>query len=94
MTIYSLDLLLSRFETMSFHGHACHSMSSSNYCFLTCIQVSQEAGKVVLYSHLFHNFSLFVVIYIVKGFGIVSKEEVDVFLDSLAFLMIQQMLAI
>ena len=31
-------------------------MSSSNYCFLTCIQISQEAGQVVWYSHLFQNF--------------------------------------
>ena len=32
------------------------SMSSSNCCFLTCIQISQEAGKVVQYSHLLKNF--------------------------------------
>ena len=31
----------------------CCSVSGSNCCFLTCIQVSQEAGKVVWYSHLF-----------------------------------------
>ena len=37
------------------------SMSSSNCCFLTCIQISQEAGKVVWYSHLFKNFPQFVV---------------------------------
>ena len=30
----------------------CCSMSSSNCCFLTCIQISQEAGQVVWYSHL------------------------------------------
>ena len=41
----------------------CCSMSSSNCCFLTCIQISQEAGKVVWYSHLFKNFSQFVVIH-------------------------------
>ena len=44
-------------------------MSSSNYYFLTCIQVSQEAGKVVWYSHLFKNFLQFV-IHTVKGFSI------------------------
>ena len=38
-------------------------MSSSNCCFLTCIQVSQKAGQVVWYSHLFHNFPQFVVIH-------------------------------
>ena len=38
-------------------------MSSSNCCFLTCIQISQEAGQVVLYSHLFQNFPRFIVIH-------------------------------
>ena len=55
-------------------------MSSSNCCFLTCIQISQEAGQVVWYSHLLKNFPQFVVIHIVKGFGIVNKAEIDVFL--------------
>ena len=45
-----------------------------------CIQVSQEAGKVVWYSHLLKNFPQFVVIHMVKGFGVVSKAEIDVFL--------------
>ena len=31
-------------------------MSSSNCCFLACIQISQGAGQVVWYSHLFQNF--------------------------------------
>ena len=57
----------------------CCSMSSSNCCFLTCIQVSQEAGQVVWYSHLFQNCPQFVVIHTVKGFGIVNKAEIDVF---------------
>ena len=56
-------------------------MSSSNYCFLTCIQVSQEAGQVVWYSHLLKNFPQFIVIHTVKGFGIVNKAEIDVFLE-------------
>ena len=60
-------------------------MSSSNYCFLSCIQVSQEAGKVVWYSNLFKNFPQFVVIHTVKGFGIVNKTEVDVFLEHSCF---------
>ena len=38
----------------------CFSMSSSNCCFLTCVQLSQEAGQVVWYSHLFKNFPQFV----------------------------------
>ena len=50
-------------------------MSSSKCCFLTCILVSQEAGKVVWYSHLLKNFSQFVVIHIVKGFRVVNEAE-------------------
>ena len=60
-------------------------MSSSNCCFLPCIQVSQEAGQVVWYSHLFRNFPQFVVIHRVKGFGVVNKAEVDVFLELSCF---------
>ena len=52
-------------------------MSSSNCGFLTCIQISQEAGQVVWYSHLFQNFPQFIVIHTVKGFGIVNKTEID-----------------
>ena len=48
------------------------SMSSSNCCFLTCIQVFQEAGKVVWYYHLCKNFPQFVVIHKLKGFSIVK----------------------
>ena len=61
------------------------SMSGSNCCFLTCIQSSQEAGKVVWYSHLLKNFPQFVVIHTVKGFGVVNKAEVDVFLELSCF---------
>ena len=64
----------------------CFSMSGSNCCFLTCIQISQEAGKVIWYSHLFKNFPQFVVIHTVKGFGVVNKAEVDVFLKFFCFL--------
>ena len=89
MTIYRLDILLSQFGTSP-----C-SMSGSKCCFLTCIQISQEADKVVWYSHLLENFPQFVVIHIVKGFGIVNKAEVDVFSGTLLlFLMIQRILAI
>ena len=56
-------------------------MSSSNSCFLTFIQISQEVGQVVWYSHLFQNFPQFVVIHTVKGFGIVNKAEIDDFLE-------------
>ena len=57
------------------------SISSSNCCYLTCIQVSQEAGKVVLYSHLFKNFPQFVLIHTVKSFGVVKEAEIDLFLE-------------
>ena len=60
-------------------------MSSSNCCFLTCIQISQEADQVVWYSHLFHNFPQFIVIHTVKGFGIVNKAEIDGFLELSCF---------
>ena len=63
----------------------CCSMSSSNCCFLTCIQISQEAGQVVWYSHLFQNFPQIIVIHTVKGFGIVNKAEIDVFLELSCF---------
>ena len=57
------------------------SISSSNCCFLTCIQIPQQAGKVVWYSHLLKNFPLFVVIHTIKGFGVITKAKVDVFLE-------------
>ena len=63
----------------------CCSMSSSNCCFLTCIQISQEAGQSVWYSHIFQNFPQFIVIHTVKGFGIVNKAEIDVFLELSCF---------
>ena len=63
----------------------CCSMTSSNCCFLTCIQISQEAGQVVWYSHFLKNFPQFVVIHTVKGFGVVNKAEVDVFLKLSCF---------
>ena len=77
--MYNLAAHLSNFEPVHF------SMSGSNYCFLTCIQVSQEAGKAVWYSHLFQNFPQFVMIHTVKGFGVINKAEVDVFLELSCF---------
>ena len=81
--------------SFSYLEPVCFSMSSSNYCFLTCIQISQEEGQVVWYPHLLQNFPQFIVIHIVKVFGIVNKAEIDFFFwNPLAFLMIQRMLAI
>ena len=71
--------------SFSYLEPVCCSMSSSNCCFLTCIQISQEAGQVVWYSHLFKNFPQFVVIHTVKGFGIVNKAEIDLFLELSCF---------
>ena len=74
MTIYSLDVLLSQFGIrLLFHVRFC--------CFLTFIQISQEASQVVWYSHLFQNFPQFIVIHTVKGFGLVNEAEVDIFLE-------------
>ena len=61
-------------------------MFGSNCCFLTRIQISQEAGQVVWYSQFFKNFSQFLVIHTVKGFGIVSKAKVYVFLELCCFI--------
>ena len=60
-------------------------MSDSNCCFLTCIQISQEAGQVVWYAHLFKKFPQFVVIHTIKIFDLVNKAEVDVFLELSCF---------
>ena len=61
------------------------SMFGFNCCFLTCMQISQEAGQVVWCPHLFQNFPQFVVIHTVKGFGVVNKAEVNVFLELSCF---------
>ena len=71
--------------SFSYLEPVCCSTSSSNCCFLTCIQVSQEASQVVWYSHLFQDFPQFIVIHTVEGFGIVNKAEIDVFLELSCF---------
>ena len=60
-------------------------MSSSICFFLTCIEVSQEAGQVVWYSHLLWNIPQFTVIHTVKVFGIVNKAEIDIFMELSCF---------
>ena len=60
-------------------------MSSFNCYFLTCIQISKEAGQMAWYSHLFQNFPQFLVIHTVKGFGVVNKAKVDGFLELSCF---------
>ena len=82
MTIYSLDVLLSQFGTSPlFHVWFCY--------FLTCLQISQEAGKAGnawgRHPHLFKNCPHFVVIHTVKGFGVVNKAEIDDILELSCF---------
>ena len=72
-------------NSFSYLEPVCCSMSSSNCCFLTCIQISQEADQVIWYAHLFQNFPQFIVIHTVKGFGIVNKAEIDAFLEFSCF---------
>ena len=61
-------------------------MSGSNCCFLTCIQISQEAGKVIWFSPLLKNFPQSAVTHMVKGFRVINKAEVDIFLELSCFL--------
>ena len=72
-------------HSFSYLEPVCCSMSSSNCCFLTWIQVSEEAGQVVWYTHLFQNFPQFIVIHTVKDFGIVNRTEIDIFLEISCF---------
>ena len=71
--------------SFSYLEPVCCSMSSSNCCFPTCIHISEEAGQVIWYSHLLQNFPQFLVIHSVKGFTIVNKAEIDVFLELSCF---------
>ena len=88
MTIYALMYPFLNLEPV----HC--SMSGSNCCFLTCTQISQEAGKVIWYSHLLKNSPQFIVIHMVKGLGVINKVEVDILLVFSCLLIIQWMLAI
>ena len=64
----------------------CSSMPGSNCCFLTCIQVSHEAGELVYYSYLFKNCPQFDVIHTVKSFSVVNEMEVEIFLEFFSIL--------
>ena len=72
--------------SFSYLEPVCCSMSSSNCCFLICIQISQEAGQVVWYSILLKNFPQIIVIHTVKGFGIVNKTKIVVLLELSCFI--------
>ena len=68
-------------------GHdwvVCCSISSSNCCFLTCIQVFRETSKVGWYFHLLKNFP--VCCYPHKVFSVVNEAEADIFLEFRCFL--------
>ena len=82
---YKLNKRRWQYTTFPNFEPASCSMFSSNCCLLTCIQVSQEAGKVVLYSHLFMHFPFFVVIHTIKSFSVVNEAEVDVSLEFSCF---------
>ena len=71
--------------SFSYFEPVCFSTSNPNCCFLTCIQISQEAGQVVWYAHLFQNVPQLIVIHTVKGFVIVNKWEIDVILELSCF---------
>ena len=71
--------------SFSYLEPVCCSMSHANCCFLTCTQISQEAGQAVWYSHLVQNFPQFIMIHTVKGLGIVNKPEIVVFLELSCF---------
>ena len=60
-------------------------MSGFNSCLLFCIQIPQEAGKVIRYSHLLKKFLQFVVINAVKGLAVVNEAKVDIFLELSCF---------
>ena len=62
------------------------SMARSNCCFLTCIQISQEAGNMVWYCPLFQKFPKLLVSHTFKASNIVSEAKVDVFLEHSCFL--------
>ena len=80
MTIYSLDEL--PFPIWNQSVVPCPVLTIAS---LTCIQISQEADQVVWYSHLFQDFPQLIVIHTVKGFSIVNKAEIDVFLELSCF---------
>ena len=61
--------------SFSYLEPVCCFMSCSNCCFLTCIQISQESGQVVWYSHHFHNFPQFIVIHTVSASKIDSYNR-------------------
>ena len=74
MTIFRLDVLLSKFEPV----HC--SIFGTNCYFLTCIQISQEEGNVVWYFHLFKNLPQFVVTHTVKSFSVVESLLGNIFI--------------
>ena len=49
------------------------------------MQISEESDQVVWYSHLLKNFPQFIVIHTVRGFGVINKAEIDVFLELSCF---------
>ena len=79
------DYLLRKDSFLNPEPFSC-SIQGSNCCFLTRIQVSQEVGNMVRYSHLFKSFAQFVMTHTVKGFSTVNETEIDCFLEFSCFL--------
>ena len=82
VTIYSLDILLFLFGTsLVFHVQF--------ELLLPDLRIGFLRGFWFLirfwYSHLLKNFPQFIVIHTVKGYGIVNKAEIDVFLELFCF---------
>ena len=81
------------YSILSFELVHC-SISGSNCCSFTSIEISQKAGKMVRYSHLFKNSTVCCDPHSQRLYSVVNEAEADVFQNSLAFFMIQRMLAI
>ena len=77
---------LNRRVTINSLVYSFFNLQGSNCCFLSIIQVSQETGKMIWYSHLSKNFPQFVMIHTVKGFSIVDETEIYIFLEFACFL--------
>ena len=79
MTIYSLDI--TPFPVWNQSIVPCPVLTLASWLHT----ISQQAGQLVWYSHLFQNFSQFIVIHTVKVFGLVNTAEIDVFLELSCF---------
>ena len=82
-TLLVFQVKISVRQSMTFK--ICFLLIFISCCFLICIQISQEAGQEVWYSHALKTFPQFVVIHTDKDFGTVNKAEIDIFLELSCF---------